>query len=84
MSVLFATVAVVCTLSQCNDYVIDQSPEENAGKINTIYHNAEYQGLWQDEKGLTDWLKKYQIGETIFEIVSIDIENQTINADDIP
>jgi len=84
MSVLFATVAVVCTLSQCNDYVIDNSTDKLDGVVNTSQHNDEYQAVWQDEKGLTDWLNKYQIGETIFEIVSIDIENQTINADDIP
>lgn len=84
MSVLFATVAVVCTLSQCNDYVIDNSTDKLDGVVNTSQHNDEYQAVWQDEKGLTDWLNKYQIGETIFEIVSIEIENQTINADDIP
>lgn len=84
MSVLFATVAVVCTLSKCNDYVIDQSHDRLDGMVNTLQHDEEYQAVWQDEKGLTDWLKKYQIGETIFEIVSIDIENKTIDADDIP
>ena len=84
MSVLFATVAVVCTMSTCNDYVIDQSTDKLDGLVNTTQHNDEYQAVWEDEKGLTDWLKKHQIGETIFEIVSIDIESQTIKADDIP
>lgn len=84
MSVLFATVAVVCTISACSDYVIDHADNKASQVVNTTQHNDEYQAVWEDEKGLTDWLKKYHIGETIFEIVSIDIESQTIKADDIP
>lgn len=84
MSVLFATVAVVCTMSACNDYVIDTATDKLEGTVNTSQHNDQYQAVWQDEKGLTNWLDKYQIGETVFEIVSIDIENQTIKQDDIP
>lgn len=84
MSVLFATVAVVCTMSTCNDYVIDQADNATIQQINTSLHNVDYNAVWEDEKGLTDWLNKYQIGETIFEIVSIDIESQNIQEVDIP
>lgn len=84
MSILFATVAVVCTMSACNDYVIDTATNEDDILDYTSQHNDDYQAVWQDEKGLTNWLNKYQIGETVFEIVSIDIESQTIENDDIP
>lgn len=84
MSALFATVAVVCTISACSDYVIDTSSNKLDAVVNTSQHNAEYQAIWEDEKGLTNWLKNYKIGETIFEIVSIDIETQVIKLDDIP
>ncbi|AXF53040.1 MAG: hypothetical protein [Caudoviricetes sp.] len=78
MSTIFATVAVVCTMAQCSDYVIDPGVSQGDAEINTVIHNSEYQKVWQDEKGLTSWLAKYQIGETIFEIVSIDIETQEV------
>lgn len=84
MGVLFATVAVVCTMSACNDYIIDTATDKLDGTVNTSQHNAEYQAVWQDEKGLNNWLNKYQIGETVFEIVSIDIESQTIEGKDVP
>lgn len=84
MSVLFATVAVVCTMSTCNDYVIDTSTDKLDGHVNTVQHNEEYQSVWEDEAKLNNWLNKYQIGETVFEIVSIDIESQDIHEDDTP
>lgn len=84
MSVLFATVAVVCTMSACNDYVIDTATNEDDAASHTSQHNDDYQRVWQDEQELTDWLGKYQIGETVFEIVSIDIESQTIEGKDVP
>lgn len=84
MGTLFATVAVVCTMSACNDYVIDTANTATVQQINTSLQYNEYQAVWQDEKGLTNWLNKYQIGETVFEIVSIDIESQTIEGKDVP
>ncbi|AEO14600.1 hypothetical protein MT_57060 [Pseudomonas phage phiPto-bp6g] len=84
MSVFLATVAVVCTISACNDYVIDNAQDKVSQVVNTSLHQKEYNSIWEDEQGLTDWLKKYQIGETIFEIVSIDIESQDIDEDLIP
>lgn len=84
MSVLFATVAVVCTMSACSDYVIDTTTDKADSTLNTSQHNDEYQAVWQDEKGLTNWLNKYQIGETVFEIVSIDIESKELQENEIP
>lgn len=81
---LFATVAVVCTMAACNDYVIDTAQDEISQLVNTSQQRTVYESAWGDEKGLTSWLNKYQIGETIFEIVSIDIESQDINEDDTP
>lgn len=84
MSVLFATVAVVCTMSTCNNYVIDTADTALIQNINTSLQYNEYKSVWQDEKGLNNWLDKYQIGETVFEIVSIDIESQEIQEVDLP
>lgn len=81
---IFATVAIVCTMAACNDYVIDTAKDEISQLVNTSKQRTVYESVWEDEKGLTRWLNKYQIGETIFEIVSIDIESQDINEDDIP
>lgn len=81
---LFATVAIVCTMAQCNDYVIDPAESRDDAVVNTQAHQVEYNKVWEDEKGLTDWLNKYQIGETIFEIVSIDIETKEIQEANIP
>lgn len=81
---IFATVAVVCTMSLCNDYVIDTSKTAVTQASATRAHTMVYNEIWEDEKGLTEWLNKYQIGETIFEIVSIDIESQDIDETDIP
>ena len=81
---IFATVAVVCTMSACNDYVIDTSKTAVTQAAATRAHTMVYNEIWEDEKGLSEWLKKYQIGETIFEIVSIDIESQDIEEADIP
>ncbi len=78
MSMIFATVAVVCTMSICSEYVIDPANDQSDAETNTVIHQSEYNRVWQDEKGLTNWLEKYQIGESIFEIVSIDIETQEI------
>lgn len=71
-------------MSACNDYVIDTSKTAVTQAAATRAHTMVYNEIWQDEKGLTEWLNKYQIGETIFEIVSIDIESQDIKGVDIP
>lgn len=71
----FATVAIVCTMVACKGYNIDTAPNALDGAINTVAHQQEFNRVWEDEKGLTNWLKRYNIEETIFEIVSIDIEN---------
>lgn len=84
MSVLFATVAVVCTMSACNDYVIDTAENKYEADTNFELKKDEFLSVWDDDKKLTDWLIHYQIGETIFEIVSLDIGTQEIKSDDIP
>lgn len=81
---IFATVAIVCTMAKCNDYYIDKSENSLSGEINTVAHQQEFNRVWEDEQGLTNWLNKYQIGETIFEIVSVDIETKQTEAEYIP
>jgi hypothetical protein len=81
---LFATVAIVCTMSACNDYHIDKGASYGDAEINTTIHQSNFNKVWEDEKGLTNWLGKHKIHETIFEIVSIDIETQTIPEELIP
>lgn len=71
----FATVAIVCTMVACKGYDIDTAETALDATINTVAHQQEFNRVWEDEKGLTNWLKRYKIEETIFEIVSIDIEN---------
>lgn len=75
---IWATVAIVCTMSACNDHHIDTAESLRDGETNTNTHIVEYQRVWEDETGLTSWLDKHQIGETVFEIVSIDIETHEI------
>lgn len=81
---IFATVAVVCTMSQCPEYVIDHGVNRVDGEINTLAHQNIYNKVWEDEKGLTNWLQRHKIGETVFEIVSIDIETREIDDQEIP
>lgn len=83
MSILF-TVAVVCTMSACSDYNIDQANTLEDGVTNTRTHEAEFLKVWEDEQKLNKWLAKYQIGETVFEIVSIDFETQEVEENEIP
>lgn len=84
MDILFATIAVVCTMSDCNDYVIDTAENKYEADTNFELKKDEFLSVWDDDKKLTDWLIHYQIGETIFEIVSLDIGTQEIKSDDIP
>lgn len=81
---VFATIATVCTMVACNDYFIDTAPTMEAGITNTLTHQTEFEKVWEDEKGLNNWLISQKIGETIFEIVSIDIETQEVKEDNIP
>lgn len=81
---IFATVAIVCTMAKCNDYYIDKAENRLSGEINTVAHQQEFNRVWEDEQGLTNWLNKYQIGETIFEIVSVDIETKQTLGEYIP
>lgn len=84
MPVLFASVAVVCTMSACSDYVLDSSTDHLYAVRNTQVLDDEFLSIWGDETDLNKWLAKYQIGETVFEIVSLEFETQEIKDSDIP
>jgi hypothetical protein len=71
-------------MSLCSDYYIDTASNKADAILNTSSHNAQYLSAWEDEKGLTGWLTKHKIGETVFEIVSIDTETQEINEEELP
>lgn len=81
---IFASVAVVCTMSFCSDYILDAESSKVEAAYNTLANQSQYQAVWEDEKGLTDWLTRHKIGEIVFEIVSIDIETQEINQEELP
>lgn len=84
---VFAIVAVVCTAATCNDYVIDTAETKVDNYINLVSKGVEFTKAWnskENEKPLTGWLGKYKIGESVFEIVSIDIEQREIHEDDTP
>jgi hypothetical protein len=81
---LFATVAIVCTMATCNNYFADVSGVETDAIDNTSLVQAELDYAMQYETAMIDFLDRYQIGETVFEIVSIDIETQEIHGDDLP
>lgn len=80
----FFTAAIVCTMSMCSDYYIDTASNKMDAILKTAHHNEQYLSVWEDEKGLTSWLSKHKIGETVFEIVSVDIETQEINEEELP
>lgn len=81
---LFATVAIVCTMATCNNYTLDTAKTESDGFKNTQAVQTGFDSIWKDEKPLTEWLKENRIGETVFEIVSIEFETQPTNDEDIP
>jgi hypothetical protein len=81
---IFATIAVVCTMATCNDYVIDTAPTMQDANRNTDMHDDRFLALWGDEKMLTDWLTEFKIGETVFEIVSLEMETKEIEEELIP
>jgi hypothetical protein len=81
---IFATIAVVCTLATCSDYVIDTASNQVDASINTQAHNTKFLSVWEDEKQLTNWLSQYSIGETVFEIVSLELETKEVKEDDTP
>lgn len=81
---IFATLAIVCTMSKCNDYILDHAETFNDGDRNTSVIYKEFDRVWQDEQGLNKWLGEYKINETVFEIVSIDFETREVNDHDIP
>lgn len=81
---IFATVAVVCTMAVCNDYHVDTANTLEDGVKNTQVVDDRFLSIWGDERQLTNWLVEYKIGETVFEIVSIEFETQEIDNDMIP
>lgn len=81
---LFASIAVVCTMATCSDYYLDTAPTELDAKVKTQVIDDAFLADWGDEQKLNKWLDKYQIGETVFEIVSIEFETKQIPEDKIP
>lgn len=84
MAAIFATVAVVCTMATCNDYVIDHQYQYANAHNATQAHIVEFDEAFKDEAKLNKWLDTYKIGETVFEIVSVDFETQAMAEDDLP
>lgn len=81
---IFATIAVVCTMATCNDYVIDTAPTIQDANHNTSVQDDRFLALWGDEELLTNWLTEFKIGETVFEIVSLEMETKELNENEIP
>lgn len=81
---LFATIAVVCTMATCSDYVIDSADTMQDAEVNTSAQAGRFLTLWGDEKMLNEWLTEFKIGETVFEIVSLEFESKEIKEDEIP
>ena len=82
---LFASVAIVCTMSQCNNYYVDgPTANEKDSVKNTLAIQSELDYAMHTESAMNRFLEKYQIGETVFEIVSIDIESQPVLDSEIP
>lgn len=81
---LFATIAVVCTIAACSDYVVDHSTTAVDAVDNTQQIDNEFLSVWGNEQQLNKWLTKYQIGETVFEIVSVDFETRVVADNEIP
>lgn len=81
---IFATIAVVCTMATCSDYVIDTAKTVSDANVNTHTQSEVFNTVWEDEQNLTNWLTKHQIGETVFEIVSLELETREITEDMTP
>ena len=81
---IFATIAIVCTMATCSDYVVDHSQNVADANVNTYNIGEEFNSIWEDEQKLTNWLTEHQIGETVFEIVSLEFETKEIKEDDLP
>lgn len=81
---IFASIAIVCTMATCSDYHVDTAHTQTEARINTQAVDDEFMSVWEDETQLTNWLKKYQIGETVFEIVSVDFETKEVKDQEIP
>lgn len=80
----FLTIAIVCTMATCSDYVVDHALTMQDAKVNTQIIDDKFLADWGDEQKLNQWLDKYKIGETVFEIVSIEFETKEIQEDMIP
>lgn len=81
---LFASIAIVCTMASCSDYYLDTAPTMADAEKNTQVIDNAFLADWGDEQKLNQWLDKYQIGETVFEIVEIEFTTKEVKEDDIP
>jgi hypothetical protein len=81
---IFASIAIVCTMATCSDYIVDHASTMQDAKARTQVIDNAFLADWGDEQKLNQWLDKYQIGETVFEIVSIEFETKEVKEDEIP
>lgn len=81
---VFASIAIICTMASCSDYYVDTAVTQTEARINTQAIDNEFMTVWGDETELKNWLKKYQIGETVFEIVSVEFETKEVKDKEIP
>lgn len=81
---LFASIAIVCTMATCSDYYLDTAPTMVEAQKNTQVIDDAFLADWGDEQKLNQWLDKYQIGETVFEIVEIEFTTKEVKEDELP
>lgn len=71
-------------MASCSDYVVDHASNMQDAKVKTQVIDDKFLADWGDEQKLNQWLDKYKIGETVFEIVSIEFETKEIKEDELP
>lgn len=81
---IFASIAIVCTMATCSDYVVDTAQTVADANQNTQVVDDKFLSVWGDEQELNKWLDTYQIGETVFEIVSVEFETKELKENEIP
>ena len=57
---LFATVAIVCTMSACSDYVVDTASVVSDANVNTEQVSNEFGAVWEDEQKLNKLVDRIQ------------------------
>ncbi len=81
---IFSSVLVVYTMATCNNYFADTSEIQSDAVKNSIRIDSELDEAMHTESGMIEFLNKYHIGETVFEIVSIEVEVLEVQENEIP